>query len=159
MRSDEDWLTIHDSEISSAELAAEIARRVQKTEERSGELKLILPSFGEISSFPKPPADRLYNPLLYHHLRRANELAPPATNPVLVPSPATRIPILGRIWQLIRRQVHELVLFYVNRLGAYEANLDSHIISSLNELTRLVEEQQEEIIRLQKKLVDRDKTE
>ncbi len=90
------WLEIHDPEISSVELVDEIDRRVKQRREKLGPVRLVFPTFGTVSPFPEPPTDRTYNPNLYHHLRRANEMAPPLTTPVLAASPATQIPILGR---------------------------------------------------------------
>lgn len=145
MADKEPWLEIHDSQISSAELVAEIDKRVQMRREALGEVKLLFPTFGTVSPFPDPPSDRPYNPNLYHHLRQANEIDPPPTMPVLAKSPATQIPLIGRVWQMIRGQVHELILFYVNRNVAYQSKLDNHLISSLNELTRVVEMQREEL--------------
>ena len=145
MQDRETWLELHDPEISSADLVAEIEMRVQLRREELGQVRLVFPTFGTVSSYPEPPTDRPYNPNLYHHLRQANEMEPPVTAPVLADSPSTQVPFLGRFWQLIRSQVHELVLFYVNRYVGYETQLDNHIISSLNEMTRVIQVQQEEI--------------
>lgn len=152
MQDKDTWLEIHDSEISSDELVDEIERRVQLRREALGRVRLAFPSFGTMSPFPEPPSDRQYNPNLYHHLRRANEMEPPLTAPVLVDSPATQLPVFGRFWRMIRGQVHELILFYVNRFVGYESKMNSHIISSINELTRIVQVQQEEIQSLRDEL-------
>ncbi|MDX1416464.1 MAG: hypothetical protein R3293_19850 [Candidatus Promineifilaceae bacterium] len=152
MQEKDTWLEIHDSELSSKELAAEIARRVELRRETLGQVHLTFPTFGNVSPFPEPPSDHLYNPNLYHHLRRANQMEPPDTAPVLAHSPATQLPILGRFWQMVRRQFHELILFYVNRFVAHETQMDNHLISSLNELTRIVQVQQEEIQSLREML-------
>jgi polyhydroxyalkanoate synthesis regulator phasin len=70
---------------------------------------------------------------------------PPPVQLLLAPSPATRVPIFGKLWQTVRGQFHELILFYVNRAVSHEIKLDNHIISALNELTRIIQEQQQEI--------------
>ena len=152
MQDKETWLEIHDSEISSAELTAEIARRVEQRRETLGPVHLAFPTFGTVSPFPEPPTDRLYNPNLYHHLRQANDMKPPDTAPILADSPATQVPILGRFWRMIRGQFHELILFYVNRYVAHETQMDNHLLSSLNELTRIVQVQQDEIQSLRESL-------
>lgn len=139
------WLEIHDPEISSADLVAEIEERVQKRREELGQVHLVFPTFGTVSPYPEPPKDRPYNPNLYHHLRQANEMSPPETAPILADSPATQIPLLGWVWKLVRGQFHELILFYVNRYIGYQTKLDNHLISSLNEMTRVIEVQREEI--------------
>jgi hypothetical protein len=153
MNDEELWIEIHDPEISSTELAAELARRVAQRQAELGEVHPVFPTFGFVSELPQPPSNgRSYNPNLYHHLRMANEMPAVETTPLLAPSPATRIPLLGRLWQLIRGQVHDLVLFYVNRLASHEMKLDNHLISSLNELTRVSQAQQDEIEHLQSEL-------
>jgi len=145
MQDKELWLELHDPEISSADLVAEIEKRVQKRRAELGQVRLVFPTFGTVSPFPEPPSDRPYNSNLYHHLRQANEIGPPDTAPLLADSPATQIPLIGRFWKLIRSQFHELILFYVNRYIGYETQLDNHLISSLNEMTRVIQLQQEEI--------------
>jgi uncharacterized small protein (DUF1192 family) len=135
--------------MSSAELVDEVDKRVQRRRRTLGEVKPSFPSFGVISSMPEFTGS---NAALAHHLRRANEMGPPPLNLKLAPSPATRIPLLGRMWQLVRGQLHELILFYVNRTASHEAQLDGHIVSTLNELTRVIEQQQKEIERLQAEL-------
>ena len=152
MRDKELWLELHDPEISSADLVAEIENRVQQRRAELGQVRLVFPTFGTVSPFPEPPTDRPYNPNLYHHLRQANEMGSPETAPLLADSPATQIPLAGRFWKLIRSQVHELILFYVNRYVGYETQLDNHLISSLNEMTRVIQVQQEEIDSLHQEL-------
>ncbi len=142
------WLEIHDSEISSAELAAEVERRVLKRRAEQGVIQPVFPTFGFISDYPEPPVGQPYNPNLYYHLRRANEMPPPNMEPLLAASPATRVPVLGGLWQRVRGQVHALVLFYVNRLASHDAQLNNHLISALNELTRLTQAQEAEITAL-----------
>ena len=74
------------------------------------------------------------------------------TEPILVASPSTRIPILGPLWGTIRRAAHDLVLFYVNRNIAHNTTFHNHLINILNEQTRLLQQQQAEIERLQQKI-------
>ena len=149
MQENDSWLKITDSEMSSSELESEVERRVQQRRQALGEIHPQFPEFGVLS--PEPEVT-LNNAALAHHLRQANEMDPPAVHPVLAPSPATRIPLLGKLWQLVRRQFHELVLFYVNRAASHETRLDNHIISTLNELTRIIQDQQTEIERLQEEI-------
>lgn len=148
MKDKEYWLEIHDPQISSAELVAEVEKRVGQRRKELGEVRLLFPTFGTVSPFPEPPSARPYNPNLYHHLRQANEMDAPPTAPILADSPATQLPLIGRFWKMIRAQVHELILFYVNRHVAYQSKLDNHLISTLNELTRVVELQRDEIDQL-----------
>jgi hypothetical protein len=89
-----------------------------------------------------------YSALLYYHLHQLNEMETAETAPILVPSPSTRLPLLGSLWQFIRGAAHGLVLFYVNRYIAHNAIFHNHLINILNEQTRLLQRQQEEIERL-----------
>jgi hypothetical protein len=78
-------------------------------------------------------------------LKQANKTPSTAVEPVLAPSPATQMPILGRLWELIRGEMHNLVLFYVNRAVADQNQLNVNLVSALNELTRVVQAQRAEI--------------
>lgn len=147
------WLEIHDEELSSAELVAEIEQRVAARRATLGAVELVFPTFGFVSEYPQPPKDgRAYNANLYHHLKQANQLPPPTTEPLLASSPATRVPVLGRLWQLVRAQFHGLILFYVNRTVSEQSKLNNHLISVVNELTRVNQAQQAEIDSLRDEL-------
>jgi hypothetical protein len=124
---------------------AEIESRVERRWEQYGRITPQFPTFGQTAAMPAPPHDAS---ALYHHLRQLNELEGPPVTPVLVPSPITQLPVIGRLWQFIRKQAHDLVLFYVNRANAYNYRAHSQLISTLNELVRLTQQQQEEIRRL-----------
>jgi len=145
MQDNSTWLKITDTEMTSAELVAEVERRVWQRRQTLGQINPQFPAFGIL---PPIPEIELNNPALEHNLRQLNQMDPPPMTPVLAASPATRIPLLGNLWQLVRRQFHELVLFYVNRAASHETKVDTHIISTLNELTRVIQAQQEEIERL-----------
>lgn len=149
MTEHESWLKISDSEVSSRELEREVARRVQTRREELGFYHSEFPDFGVLS--PEPEI-WINNAALAHHIRQLNELTPPPLTPDLAPSPATRVPLLGNLWQLIRRQFHDLVLFYVNRAASHETRVDNHLISTINELSRILQEQQKEIARLKEQV-------
>jgi GT2 family glycosyltransferase len=50
--------------------------------------------------------------------------------------PPMRVPVLTRLWQLVRRQAHQLVIFYVNGLAAQQTKLN---VSFAKVVSRLVE--------------------
>jgi hypothetical protein len=143
------WLEINDEEITAEQLTATVAARAQQRQAELGEVKLTFPAFGFVAAMPQPPDIGDYSATLYHHLQRLNEMETAETEPILVPSPSTRLPVIGPLWQLIRRAAHELVLFYVNRHIAHNTVVHNHLISILNEQTRLLQEQQIEIEKLQ----------
>ncbi len=146
MQENNSWLRINDTEMTSAELVAEVERRVKHRQQMLGRIQPQFPTFGILSPVPKI---NLNNPTLEHNLRLLNHMDPPPTTPVLAASPATQIPLLGDLWQLVRKQFHELVLFYVNRAASHQLKVDNQTISTLNELTRVVQAQQVEIELLQ----------
>jgi hypothetical protein len=148
MQERQNWLEITDSEVTSAELVAEIERRVDKRRLELGKVRLQVPSFAPLSTYPEPPYDRDFNQALYYHLRRANQVDSGKIEPLLGNTTAMRIPVLGRLLRSARRRIHELVLFYVNRAVIDEKKLDKSIVCTLNELTRVIQEQQEEIDKL-----------
>ena len=141
------WLELNDPETNTQDLMAEIETRVAQREAQYGRFQPHYPTFGHVTPMPTPP-DQQFAPNLYHHLRALNEMEAPPTQPELVASPSTRVPILGRLWGLLRGQMHNLVLFYVNRNTAYNAQVNAHLINTLNDLTQLAQEQQQEIARL-----------
>jgi hypothetical protein len=151
-RAGQTWIEVHDEQFTSEALAAELERRVAARRAELGSVDLILPTFGRISTFPEPPAGRVYDANLYYHLKQANQARPAVLEPLLAPSPATRLPVLGRLWGLIRGEMHQLILFYVNRAASSQNRLNTDVVSTLNELTRLCQVQGAEIERLRDEL-------
>lgn len=147
------FLEIHDSEMSGEGLEAVVEERVRARRARLGVVERVFPVFGTAVPCPEQPANLDHPPALYHHLRQANGLyGRPETGPVLVASPATRVPVLGRLWGMIREQAHGLVLFYVNRALAHQTAINRHTISALNQLTLISQEQQRTIARLEEEI-------
>lgn len=146
------WLELHDAEITADHLTSRIETRIQQRRAELGEVKRTFPTFGFIAAMPQPPAAGDYSATLYHHLRQLNELETADTTPILVDSPSTRLPLLGPLWQLIRRAAHELVLFYVNRHIAHTTISQNHLVNILNEQTGLLQQQQAEIEKLQREV-------
>lgn len=147
-----DWIILHDSEWTPASITAEITRRANAREVELGPLEVSVPAFSDSEVSPQPPQDRPYNANLYHHLKLINEMPPPDVGPVLTDSPATRTPWVGGLWQRVRGQFHELILFYVNRAVRQQFQLNNEFIATFNELTRTIDAQQEEIQRLKAEL-------
>lgn len=145
------WLTLYDDQITAAELEAAVAERVHQPplNQRPPDF----PTYGTAARVPALPADFSAALALYHHLRLANNLyAQAATEPLLADSAATQMPVVGRLWKLVRRQAHGLILFYVNRHVAHQTVVNSHLVHTLNEMTRLVAHQQAQIAALQTQL-------
>ena len=146
------WIEIRDPEISSADLVREAAKRAQQRRDEQGAVEIDFPAFGAAA----PPRDmttaRDDLTRLHYFLRQLDQVPPPETQPELAASPATRVPVLGRLWRLIRREAHNLILFYVNRSVAHNAAADRQVANALNEMAALIQAQQSEIERLGEEL-------
>jgi hypothetical protein len=142
-------IEIQDPQIDPDKIMEEIRVRIARRRAELGYDQRSFPTFGA-ASYSGPPQDIAYDADLHHYLRLANEnYAEVSTDAVLSPSPATSLPVLGRLWQLIRGGAHGLVLFYVNRAVAHQTNVNRHLISVLNRMTAVLDEQQRTIHRLQ----------
>lgn len=142
-------IEINDPEIDPTAIIEQIRERVKQRRKEIGYDNRTFPTFG-LTEYPEAPSDRPYDPDLYYYLRLTNEtFAQAETNPTLAPSPTTQLPVVGRIWKLVRREVHNLVLFYVNRAITHQTNVNRYQVSVLNRLTALTEEQQRTIEALQ----------
>jgi hypothetical protein len=56
--------------------------------------------------------------------------------PSLTPS---HLPLIGGIWQKVRAEAHDLVVFYVNRLAGLQAVFNREIVTALSGLIRDLE--------------------
>ncbi len=74
------------------------------------------------------------------------------TGPVLAPSPATALPLLGPIWRRVRGAAHQLVLFYVNRQAARASQVQRQIIVALAAVARDQARQRAALERLEARL-------
>ena len=145
-------IEIHDPEIDPALLIAEIRSRIQKRRAELGYIPQQFVTFGG-TRFPGRPDDVPYDPDYYDHLEMANEFYPDVETDVdLRPSPATRIPIIGRFWSLVREQAHQLVLFYVNRALSHQMGVNREIVNVLNKEESIILRQQRTIFSLQNEL-------
>ncbi len=150
----DDLIAIDDPELDAGAIMAQIRERVRQRREALGYDKRTFVTFGN-TSYPGEPDDFPYDPNLYHHLRLANDtFVRPPLEVMLPPSPASRLPVIGGLWQRLRPAVHHLILFYVNRAIAQEVTLNRHLVSVLNQLTRLTQEQQRAIIALQREVAE-----
>lgn len=143
---------IRDPGIDNAAVIREIQRRIRERRERQGVVPQDFPSFGG-AGIPERVAGSQLDPNLYHYLELVNKsYFDFATETDVQLSPATRGRILGRIWSLIRRQAHQLVLFYVNRNIEHQVAVNRQLVSIVNLLTGTLQEQQKEIQALRQRL-------
>lgn len=143
---DDDFIALQDEQVSPAALMAEIRQRLARRYPDGDAGAVSFPAYEIADTPPEFPTDIPYAFSLYYHLQRVYELYPNAdTAPLLAPSPATRLPILGRLWAQVRREAHNLILFYVNRHLAHETAVNRHLVAALGEMTRQLEAQQRRI--------------
>jgi hypothetical protein len=148
----DDLFEIQDAEVDPNQILQQIRERIARRREEKGYEERRFPVFG-MTGYVEPPADLPYDAELYSNLRLANEaFARIETGPVLAPSPATRAPVVGRLWQQVRGEVHNLVLFYVNRAVTQQVNVNRYLVAVVNRLTALSQEQQQTIARLEAEL-------
>ncbi len=144
---DAPWIVIHDEQITSEELVRLVEERV--TRRRA--------ALGYVSTYPDVPLEKRVNPHLYYYLEQANAAAPAAVEPILAPSPATRAPVVGRVWGKVRAEMHNLVLFYVNKSVREQNRINADLISTLNEMARVIQDQQDEIDTLRAEIERRER--
>lgn len=142
---DSPWIVIHDEQVSSEELVHQVEERVARRRAELGVVEVVFPTFGYVSSYPDVPLEKRVSPHLFYYLEQANRTPPASVEPVLAPSPATRAPVVGGLWQKLRGEMHNLVLFYVNKSVREQSRTNANLVSTLNELTRVIQDQQAEI--------------
>jgi len=148
----EDLIEIRDPTIDASRITDQIRKRVQDRRDRLGYEQQNFPSLDE-ATVPVKPEDLPNDPSLYHNLGIVNKSYYQfETKADVKPSPATRVPVLGRLWSFIRRQTHEMVLFYVNRNIRHQVAVNQQLVNVVNLLTTQLEDQQRKILSLEKQL-------
>ena len=141
----DDLIEIHDPEIEPSEIVAQIRERIRARREVLGYPQRQFPTFGT-AAYPAEMEKEDADADLAYHLRRANDLYYDlGIEPALSPSPATRLPLLGRLWALVRRETHNLVLFYVGKLARQQLAVNRHTVSTLNRMAVQLHEQRNQL--------------
>jgi len=148
----DDLLEIRDPALNSEEVMEKIRQRIEQRRNDLGYEEREFPRFG-VASYSNNPDDLTLSPELTHHLEIANRIYnAPETQPLLLPSPSTKAPIVGSLWKRIRRSAHELVLFYVNRYVSHQISVNHHLVSVINQLVTLSQAQRDQIDMLRQEL-------
>jgi len=143
---------ITDPEIDPEQIMIDIRRRMQAERKKRSYDQQGFRKFSE-GAMPDQIFELGIQPDLFRYLEQANDTFPMIDmSMLLAESPATRLPIIGRLWKLIRGGAHQLVLFYVNRHANHQFNVNRNVVSVLNNMTALVQDQQQMIIELQKEI-------
>jgi|DewCreStandDraft_5_1066085.scaffolds.fasta_scaffold01374_5 uncharacterized small protein (DUF1192 family) len=108
---------------------------------------------GAFSPEVSPRQGRL-KPELYDELYQANVAYDKAY--VSLELTPTRLPFVGGLWQRVRRIAHNLVIFYVNRLGVAQIAFNRHAVRVLNEIVRSLDEDEmlERVARLEREVAE-----
>lgn len=153
----EGWITIDDPQVTAAALEARVEARLARHRAELGRVTRRFPSF-QGGSLDEGGEGNVAHGALQDVLRQLETAPPPATDAALAPSPATRLPLLGRLWRLARRQAHELVLFYVNRHLAHQTRVNHLAARALRELGAQLAQQEARIEALEARLAEQQRS-
>jgi hypothetical protein len=138
-------IEIHDPEINPAQIMDQIRERIRQRRLELGEPRQAFSTFGA-AVYPGEPQGRDFDAELYYHLRRANDLYYQiGVQAELAPSPATQLPLVGRVWEQIRREAHNLVIFYLGKLVRQQVAVNRHLVSTLNRMAAESQAQRAEL--------------
>ena len=140
-----DLIEIHDPEIDLTQIMDQIRERIRQRREELGYPRQSFPKFGA-AAYPGEPEGGDVDADLYYHLRRANDLYYQiGVESSLAPSPTTSLPVVGRLWGLIRREAHNLVLFYLGKSAQQQVAVNRHLVSTLNRMVTQLQQQQADL--------------
>lgn len=141
----DDLIEIRDPEIDPTQIMQEIRSRVAKRRQEAGYEEKRFPTYGGMG-YPGEPTDIPYDPNFYTSLREANEqFSRFDLGANLASSPTTRLPLIGGLWARLRREVHNLVLFYVNRSARQQITVNRALVQVVNQLAAQSQEQQRQV--------------
>lgn len=96
---------------------------------------------GDEAAARVPVGGKRFPPELYDHLYQAglgyNQLL---VDPVIKES---KLPLLGPLLNRVRRALHLLVIYYVNRLAERQQTVNLHLLRALSVLTEELEREQD----------------
>jgi hypothetical protein len=146
----DDLIAIDDPEVDPERIMDEIRARIHRRRQEFEAVDVHYPTFGA-AAYPGEPEEGPFDADLYYHLRRANEAyLQVGVEPVLADSPATRLPLVGPLWARVRREAHNLVLFYLGELARQQGGVNRHLVSVLNRMAVQLREQEAELRALRK---------
>ncbi len=95
---------------------------------------------GRSDNAPLPQFKGRFAPIVYDHLYRARLMQNQFTiQQNVIPS---RLPIIGPLLTMVRKQLHQLTLYYVNQLAQKQATFNTHILGAITALIQELEEDQ-----------------
>lgn len=150
-------LTTHEGEPGTLNndvdvIMATIRREMQKRREQGIYQTGRFSEFEDVTCPEEPEGDE-HNPLLYFHLRQVNQ---PYTRfnveLDLSPSRLDRLPVIGLLWNSLRRHLHSLSIFYVGKVVHPMITFNRHLVTILNVVVRQGQQRDAELTELKQRL-------
>ena len=114
----------------------------------------------ELPDFELPAVPEVQDATLRYHLERANATYDHVwVDLSLAPSIATQLPIVGKLWRLIREQAHRLILYYVDMAVSKQVGFNEHVVGAVNRLAAAQQEiamLRQEVAELRQQLQEKD---
>jgi hypothetical protein len=105
----------------------------------------------ELPDFELQAVPRVQDATLRYHLERAHATHDQVWVQLSVfPSPATQLPIIGRLWRLVREQAHRLILYYLEMATSKQIGFNRHVVGITSRLAAA----QEEIAQLRQEVAE-----
>ena len=124
----------------------------QRLETERETLRLEAAVFPELV-YPGKPTDIPYDVVLYNQLADAAQCIPQfEREPLLVPSPWEKIPLIGSLFAKLRSDLHNISLFYTNRSQKHQAEINQRLLEAIGRLTAVTQQQQRQIQSLQRQV-------
>lgn len=150
--SEKELLEVNDPAIDVDKLNATVQSRVDARRNELGEDGRVFPTYGAVASLDSASEAHM-DATLVHHIEYVNKLyAKFELDAVLTESPATRVPVLGKLWGMIRGQAHNLIIFYMNRVVTHQVEVNRHLVNALTLMTREQQRQQRKIAELEEEI-------
>jgi hypothetical protein len=109
----------------------------------------------EEAACPDEPAEGEHNAFLYFNLRQVNQSYLKFLVELdLRPSRLDRLPVVGSMWDRLRRHLHSLSIFYVNKVTEPLIALQRQVAMVLNVLVRRDHERDAELRRLAERVAE-----
>jgi hypothetical protein len=135
-------------------IMATIRREMQKHREQGIYQTGRFPELEDVTCPEEPEGDE-HNPVLYFHLRQVNQ---PYTRfnveLDLSPSRLDRLPVIGPLWNTLRRHLHSLSIFYVGKVVHPVITFNRHLVTILNVMVRQGQQRDAELAVLKQRLAE-----
>jgi hypothetical protein len=149
-----DKVEIHASGIDVDAIMDTIRRNIRRRRSEGFYQITDFPEFEEVT-LPEEPAGDLQSPLLYFYLRQVNQPYNQFYVELdLAPSRVERLPLVGSLWNTLRRHLHSLSIFYVNKIAGPIVTFNRQVVIILNLMTRQDWKRDAELAELKQRLAE-----